>query len=230
MRRVAPLGSGAGFAVHDMLCTEPALPWAEPETSRWSSLVLVRAGVFRRRTGGVEQVVDPTVGYLQRPGEEQQFAHPTDEPDRCTSIRLDPALIGVLTGDDLDFPYRPIRSEPGLDLAHRLLVARGGGNRCAFDLAEQVVRLVAGALGQAVPERVAAGRPATVVARAPTSPAPSARSWATRRARCAGYSRTKVQAPRAPPRHPPQRTSRRSRRMNELPQVHPRRLLRRRGR
>lgn len=166
MRKSALLGSGPGFAVYDVLCSEPASSWAEPELSPWFCLVLVRTGVFRRRTRGVEQVLDPTVGYLQRLGEEEQFAHPTDEPDRCTAIRLDPALLGALTGDAPDLPYRPIRSEPGLDLAHRLLVARRGGGRCTFGMTERVVRLVAGALGQAAPERVTSGRPATAGARA----------------------------------------------------------------
>lgn len=109
--------------------------WSPAEEVGGIGLVLVRRGVFRRRADGTEAVLDPTVAYVQRPGEIQQMAHPAGG-DVCTSIRVRPA-----TGERLP-RSGPIRVAPAVDLAHRRLVAgalRGADGVALADLATDVV-------------------------------------------------------------------------------------------
>ena len=47
-----------------------------------------RRGSFRRRGTHGDDVIEPGVAYFQRAGEEEEFAHPHDGGDRCTSIGL----------------------------------------------------------------------------------------------------------------------------------------------
>jgi AraC-like DNA-binding protein len=166
MRSKARLVSGHGFALDEVRCADEAPSgWSAPEPSGGYGLVLVRSGLFRRRVDGAEAVLDPAGGYWERPGDHQQVAHPVAEGDTCTLITLSAELLASLGGGEPSLPGSPVLTTDGLDLAHRRLVARaraGGGPR---ELGERVVRLAAGALAQRLPERVAAGRPATAAAR-----------------------------------------------------------------
>jgi hypothetical protein len=65
--------------------------WSAAEVRSDYRLVLVRRGRFRRLVS--EPVdLDPTVGYLGVPGEEERFAHPAGG-DACTSVNLSPELL-----------------------------------------------------------------------------------------------------------------------------------------
>jgi hypothetical protein len=85
-------------------------------------LVLVRSGRFRRLGADGPVNLDPTVGYLAAPGEEEHFAHPHGG-DVCTSVQLSAASWRQLVGE----PGRTRRStvyvDAGLELAHRRLLA-----------------------------------------------------------------------------------------------------------
>ena len=68
-------------------------------------------------------------------------------------------------GGDPILPSHPLEVPPDVDLEHRLLLA--AARRCGdpHELVERAIALAAGALEQAAPRRVAAGRPATARAR-----------------------------------------------------------------
>ena len=163
------LGSGPGFVVWEVRCAGQgpagASGWSAPESSDRHGLVFVRAGLFRRRSRGAEAMLDPAAGYWDRPGDEQQVAHPLQDGDVCTLVTLSDDLVAELAGDDPAVPDGPVLTTAAVDLAHRELAARARRGAGAMELSERVTRLVATVLAQRLPERVASGRPATAGAR-----------------------------------------------------------------
>jgi AraC-like DNA-binding protein len=110
------------FAVTAVTCRNDHTNWSAVESHRHVQVVLVRQGQFRRRARGVSTDVDPTVGYLGMPGEEEDFAHPAGG-DLCTSISLTPALWRTLAGDSPRLTTSTLYVDARLDLAHRRLLA-----------------------------------------------------------------------------------------------------------
>ena len=163
------LGSGPGFVVWEVHCrgrAAAAAPgWSVPEMSGEYGLVFVRAGLFHRRSQGTEAVLDPAVGYWERPGQEQQVAHPLESGDVCTFIALSEDLVGELAGGEPGLPDGPARTRGEVALAHRELATRARRGADAMELSERVTRLVGTVLSQHVPRRVESGRPATAAAR-----------------------------------------------------------------
>ena len=90
-RRV--LAAAEGLTVKDVLCTSRRSSWTTPEPTTSHSIVFVRRGCFRRRVDGAESFLDPVSIYFERPGQEQQIAHPTDGGDECTQIVLSRPVI-----------------------------------------------------------------------------------------------------------------------------------------
>src|SRR5262245_49217344 len=166
MRSKARLDSGSGFALDEARCTDLAPSgWSPPEPTDGYGLVLVRTGLFWRRVRGAEAILDPAAGYWERPGDEQQVAHPRGDGDTCTVVTLSEELVATLAGGAPAVPDPPVLTADDLDLAHRTLVARAHAGVGSWELAERVVRLAAAALPQRLPKRVASGRPATAAAR-----------------------------------------------------------------
>ena len=66
-------------------------------------------------------MIEPGVAYFQRAGEEEEFAHPHDGGDRCTSIGVSDRLLAALLGGDPALPARLVPTSPRDDLALRLL-------------------------------------------------------------------------------------------------------------
>jgi AraC-like DNA-binding protein len=124
-------------------------------------LVVVRRGAFTRRTPGGTVLHDATTGYLTRPGEPEEFAHPVDGADDCTAIRLSPRLLASLAGGDpsLSVPDLPL-SPAAHHAMRRACMLPGPAGR-----EEAVVLAIAGLLSRRVPRLVAAGRPGTAAAR-----------------------------------------------------------------
>jgi AraC-like DNA-binding protein len=91
-------------------------PWSAEEPVTTAAVVLVRRGVFRRRVNGAESLADTTTGYVQRPGESQQVAHPAGG-DVCTTIGVPPELADRLARTG------PLTVPAAADLAHRRLLA-----------------------------------------------------------------------------------------------------------
>jgi AraC-like DNA-binding protein len=154
-----------GLRVEDVRCAGHLVEWSEPEPSTGHSVVFVRRGCFRRRVDGRESVLDPAVVYFERPGQEQQVAHPHGGGDSCTAFALTPETAAHLFGGDPELPAEPLFSDAKLDLRHRHLVGMSGRAE-RFELAECAVGLLAAVLARAHPARVASGKPATAAARA----------------------------------------------------------------
>ncbi|MFI6587089.1 helix-turn-helix transcriptional regulator [Embleya sp. NPDC050493] len=125
-----------------MTCREDHRRWAAPEQCDDHRIVLVRSGRFRRRADGVAADLDPTVGYVGVPGQEECFAHPAGG-DVCTSVRVAPELWADAAG----YPgRRPACSalyvDAALDLAHRRCLSAAEGGDVDYALTEQVLTLV----------------------------------------------------------------------------------------
>jgi AraC-like DNA-binding protein len=164
MLRKTPLLDQPGLRLEDVRCAGPRAGWSPPEATTSHTLVFVRRGCFRRRADGVEALLDPAVVYFERPGQEQQVAHPCGGGDACTAFVLAPGTVAELWGGDPELPAGPLFSDAALDLEHRQLVALAPLVD-AFELAERAILLLAGVLGRAHPARVAAGRPSTAAER-----------------------------------------------------------------
>ena len=158
------LAEGADASILDVRC---------PLTYAWSfaaeqiafGLVLFRRGCLRRRTDGLEALVDPTVAYFVQPGQELEVAHPAGQGIGSTTIVFTEALAASIGGGEPRLPARPIFPGSGLDLAHRRLLADCRRGLDAFAADEAVHRLAADVLSRVEPDRVASGRPATGTAR-----------------------------------------------------------------
>jgi AraC-like DNA-binding protein len=157
---------GDGVEVLDVACRHPAGRGQPGEQTTGHALVFVRRGCFARSADGTKALLDPTVAFCMTPGQEQRYDHPHDHGDDCTALFFDPGLIASIWGGDPGLPAGPLPITPSIDLEHRLLLAsaRRGGD--PHDLLERAITLAACALELADRSRVAAGRPATVRARA----------------------------------------------------------------
>lgn len=134
------------FSIATVRCAGHGHGWSAPETSVRHHVVLVRSGRFRLRSDGRDAHADPTAGYLQLPGEEATFAHPTGG-DVCTSVSLSPGLWRAVAGDDRRPVSPSIYVDGRLQLAHRRLL-RARPDDVSFGLAEQLVGLLTGVLRQ----------------------------------------------------------------------------------
>jgi len=160
------------LSVRDLHCAHARGGWGATELARRSAIVFPRRGSFRRRGTHGDEVIEPGVAYFQRPGEEEEFAHPHDGGDRCTSIGVSDTLLAALLGGDPTLPATVVATTPHDDLALRLLgVTRAVDSPPVRPLVERtrheerVLDLVTNVLAAGIPKRVAAGRPATQHAR-----------------------------------------------------------------
>jgi len=135
------------FAVSDVTCRDDHTCWSAVESPDGYRVVLVTRGRFRRRTDGVLAELDPTVGYVGVPGQEERFAHPAGG-DRCTSISLRPDLWRAVAGEGARLERSTVYVDARLDLARRrvLAAARAGedAGELVLELARRVVRQVVG--------------------------------------------------------------------------------------
>lgn len=149
------------YAVADVRCRLGRSGFVADPPGKRHVLVVVRRGVFMRRTRGREILHDATAGYLVSPDDPEDFAHPHEGGDACTAIRLSPALLASLAGGD---PALSLLALPMDSLSHQAI--RRVTTLAAHDEpAEALILAVAGLLARRVPARVAAGRPGTEAAR-----------------------------------------------------------------
>ncbi|WP_053227816.1 AraC family transcriptional regulator [Solirubrobacter soli] len=158
--------------VRDLHCAHARGGWCETEISNRAAIIFPRRGSFRRRGAHGDEVIEPGVAYFQRAGEEEEFAHPHDGGDRCTSVGLSDRLIAQLLGGDPTLPGRLVATTPHDDLVVRTLGVTGEvAELCHGTVGdptrheERVIGLVASVLAAAVPKRAAANRPSTAQAR-----------------------------------------------------------------
>jgi AraC-like DNA-binding protein len=138
---VAQLSARPDVTVSRVVCGEHRRRWSDAEVPGEHRLVLVRSGRFRRSSAQGSVDIDPTLGYLSRPGVEERFAHPAGG-DVCTSISIAPARWAALCGAGVreDF-YVDAR----VDLAHRRLLAAGSDPDYA--LVERLLALLSATVG-----------------------------------------------------------------------------------
>jgi AraC-like DNA-binding protein len=141
------------FAVVDVRGGSGAGDWSPPERPAAYGVVFVRSGCFRRRSAGVESVLDPTSVYFEAPGREQQLLHAQASGDRRTAIELAPELLEPLLSEPL--PASAVTSPPFVDLEHRRLLALAHRTPAQVD-EEQVLTLVSSVVVQASAVRRAA--------------------------------------------------------------------------
>ncbi|MFF0299035.1 helix-turn-helix domain-containing protein [Kitasatospora sp. NPDC004614] len=142
MLSLQPVAAGPDFDISAVACRSDHTRWSPPEVHGGHRVVLVRRGRFRRRTDGTGADLDPSLGYLGVPGEEESFAHPAGGDD-CTAISVTPALWHATAGETRAGAFYV---DPPLDLAHRrvLLAARSGD--VDFAVTEQLLALLANAV------------------------------------------------------------------------------------
>ncbi|WP_152363230.1 helix-turn-helix domain-containing protein [Microlunatus speluncae] len=147
MQTVVQLATGPGFGIDAVTCTDDHSRWSAPEVEHDHELVLVRRGMFRRRSAGREAVIDTTMAYLSASATEEQYAHPAGG-DICTVITVRPELWQSLTGDPKRFDRSTIYVDARLDLVHRRVLAGARGGDTEFGVAEELLRLIRHAVGQ----------------------------------------------------------------------------------
>ncbi|MEW2295799.1 AraC family transcriptional regulator [Streptomyces sp. NPDC006743] len=148
----------------DVRCGSTTRGWSPLRPAPVFGLVLVRDGVLRGRSDGVEHVLDAAGVFVERLGSEQQFAHPLG-PDTFTEIVLSEPRVADLLGGDPTVPEGLVMVTPELALAHRLLLSRARRDADGFELAERTAVFAAAVFARLAPDRVASGRPASAAAR-----------------------------------------------------------------
>ncbi|WP_371665332.1 AraC family transcriptional regulator [Streptomyces sp. NBC_01241] len=148
----------------DVRCGSTTRGWSLLQPAPVFGLVLLRDGVLRGRVDGVEHVVDAASVYVERPGTEQQFAHPQG-PDTFTEIVLSEPRVADLLGGDPTVPEGLVMVTPELALAHRMLLSSARQGADSFELGEYTARLSAAVFARLAPARAASGRPASAAAR-----------------------------------------------------------------
>ncbi|WP_377273125.1 helix-turn-helix domain-containing protein [Peterkaempfera sp. SMS 1(5)a] len=139
-------------AIRAVECTDDHAGWSAPEAASAAQVVLVRQGRFRLDCQGRQVTVEPTSGYLNRPGEVLRFAHPAGG-DLCTSV----TYIGDELTAGLEAARPPaVRVDARLELAHRMLLRTGADP--GFAAVEAVLELLWLALRSAPDELPAPGR------------------------------------------------------------------------
>ena len=155
------VAASAGFTLEDVRCDCSRSSWSAPEETNSYAIVFVRRGCFRRRVNGVEATLDTATVYFERPGEEQQVAHPCDGGDACTQLALPHDFACLLpTGSP-----RPRLTTAAVDLAHRLLLRSSLAGRDEFEFAERAAALASDVLMPAASRPRSAVRPSTAVLR-----------------------------------------------------------------
>jgi AraC-like DNA-binding protein len=150
-----------GLALADVICRHSTGRGHTNEADH-HAIVFVRRGCFVRSADGMSNLLDPTQAYCVNPSQQQRYDHPQAHGDDCTSVRLHPAVLAWLWGDDPTLPSDPVPSAPRIDLEHRLLLAAAHRGETADALHERTLWLVAATLAQVDPARVASGRPSTI--------------------------------------------------------------------
>jgi AraC-like DNA-binding protein len=147
-----------GLDIAAVTCGQHHAGWSPPEAQPDYRVVLVRRGRFRRRVHDQAADLDPSVGYLGLPGDEEHFAHPAGG-DVCTSVRLRPDMWHALSGG-AEPAGRTVYVDANLDLAHRRLLRAARAGDVDYAVVERLAALLYATVRAAVRigERAAADR------------------------------------------------------------------------
>jgi AraC-like DNA-binding protein len=155
-----------GLSLADVACRHAQGRGAETEQAGQYAVVFVRRGCFVRNSAGGEHLLDPTLAYCMRAGDEQRYDHPHAHGDDCTAVFLSPELVASTWGGELDLPSAPVPVTSAVDIRHRRLLVAARHGSDGDGLAEAAISLVADALDNADCGQVASGRPAAAKQRA----------------------------------------------------------------
>jgi len=147
MLDITPLADRPDFQVQAVTCRQDHKRWSTTEVSGGYRLVLVRRGRFRRATAGEAADLDPTVGYLGVPHDEERFAHPHGG-DVCTAIGLSPSLWRTMAGEGARVARRTMYVDARVELAHRRILASAQAGDIDYALAEELLGLLKETVGQ----------------------------------------------------------------------------------
>ncbi|OBF63279.1 hypothetical protein A5787_15530 [Mycobacterium sp. 852002-50816_SCH5313054-b] len=139
---MATLAVRPQFSLQAWACQPERPGWSAAERAHDGRLVLVRSGRFRRQTAEGPADLDPTVGYLGVPGEEDQFAHPRGG-DAGIAVRLSAASWWQLVGEPAATRRSTFYVDAALELAYRRLFATADID---YLLAENLLTLTVTAL------------------------------------------------------------------------------------
>lgn len=121
--------------------------------------LFVRAGCFTLRDARGEVLVDPTTCVLGSPRQFAEITHPITGGDTYLQVQLSPDLWHQLTSDE-QVPLSA-RVSGQMQVAGRAMLTAGHRGVDAMTLEEEALNLVAAAMTQAVPTRMASGRPSS---------------------------------------------------------------------
>ncbi|MBC7303807.1 MAG: helix-turn-helix transcriptional regulator [Nocardia sp.] len=138
------LAARPDFTVTAVTCHDDHARWSAPEIRGDHRIVLVRRGRFRRQADGVDADLDPTLGYLGAPGEEERFAHPAGG-DVCTSVSIAPGFWEGRASAG------PVYMDARVELAHHRVLGAAVGGDIDYAVTEELLRLVVAATGRSVP-------------------------------------------------------------------------------
>ncbi|MFD3506581.1 helix-turn-helix transcriptional regulator [Nocardia sp. NPDC058666] len=141
-----PIAARPDFTVTAVNCHADHTRWSAPQARHDHRIVLVRRGRFRRQADGVAADLDPTVGYVGVPGEEERFAHPAGG-DICTSISVSPEFW------EGSAVARALYVDARVALAHHRLLEAGTRGDIDYAVTEELLGLVAAATRQPMPSR-----------------------------------------------------------------------------
>jgi AraC-like DNA-binding protein len=139
----------------EVLCRHGQRPPGAPSEPDGTGIVLVLRGCFIRESHGVEQVLDPAMGYLKIPSLEERFAHPSPGGDRCVVIDLPLGVFSELFAREhlaSEFPLngRVSRTQPALWGSDA-----EGRSEAAVLIADEISRCLKQATLRPEPHRVA---------------------------------------------------------------------------
>ena len=129
-----------------------------------SDVVSVMGLTDPNAAGNLGLLLDATVVYFERPGTEEQYAHPAGPDDECLVLDLPPGFLAGFNRSPGELPAQPVYTSAAIDLQHRGLARVAAAGCDEFELHERSARLLAAVL-DGVAGRSTRGRPATVSAR-----------------------------------------------------------------
>ncbi len=140
-----PLLSRDGYEVWYVRGEYEPFTWTVPTLTRRWGVVLPRSGMYRRRTDGIEHVVDSTTGFVRGPGEESSIAMPLGYPDELTVLEVDDSVLDAVP--ELTLATGPLPISPQTDLAHRMLCTRLAARADHVTLQTAVIEVLGCAIG-----------------------------------------------------------------------------------
>lgn len=159
-QRDVEIWSGAGLKIKRLSYHAERYSWSEPFVPADSGIVLAQRGAYRRRSDGVEHLVDVNTGFFRRAGEEVSAANFTGEPEDLTTILVEECVLESILAVPL-LPTGPFLVTPDIDFAHRLLLRQIRRDPDNLDVETRAMDLIASVVGQQRADWVRGSRPST---------------------------------------------------------------------